>query len=136
MSACGLIHSPNGDVNPTLSAIKIYFDPLKRNDRYLVCYQCQRAPCVDVCEVEALYLVDGIVRFEESRCTKCGKCVDACPFNAIFFNTTFQTIVKCDLCVNFSVRYCEEACPVQAISLLGKASAKRINQHTPIKKED
>ncbi len=119
MSVCGLIHSPNGEANPSLSAIRVYFDPHSRKDIVLVCYQCQRAPCVAVCEVNALYLENGIVRFDSSACVGCEKCLEACPFNVIFPFPTEEKIIKCDLCVNHPIRYCETICPVQAISVIG-----------------
>ncbi len=120
MAVCGLIHGSEGRIDPSLSAIRINFDQYERKDKVLVCYQCQKAPCVSVCESGALYLEEGIVKYDASLCIGCDKCLEACPFGVIFpFPGDEKKVIKCDLCVNYSVRYCEEACPVQAISLIG-----------------
>jgi len=37
--------------------------------------------CVKVCKFDALKIVDGLPVVDYSRCTGCGKCVEACPRN-------------------------------------------------------
>ncbi len=125
MSACGMIHNPEGRADPALSAIRIQFDQFTRKDKVLVCYQCQRAPCVSACEVNALYLENGIVKYDASTCIGCEECLDACPFGVIFPFPSTEKIIKCDLCVNYQVRYCEMVCPVQAISVIGRKKNQR-----------
>jgi Fe-S-cluster-containing dehydrogenase component len=51
------------------------------------CMQCAKAPCVDVCPVQASYYrEDGIVMMDYDRCIGCRYCEAACPFQARSFN--------------------------------------------------
>ncbi len=51
------------------------------------CMQCAKAPCVDVCPVQASYYrPDGIVMMNYDRCIGCRYCEVACPYGARSFN--------------------------------------------------
>jgi Fe-S-cluster-containing dehydrogenase component len=51
------------------------------------CMQCAKAPCVDVCPVQASYYrPDGIVMMDYDRCIGCRYCEVACPYEARSFN--------------------------------------------------
>ncbi|WP_040212080.1 RnfABCDGE type electron transport complex subunit B [Clostridium polynesiense] len=39
--------------------------------------------CVKVCKFDALHIVNGIAKVDETKCTACGACVNICPKNLI-----------------------------------------------------
>ena len=47
------------------------------------CQGCLEHPCVEVCPKKAVHMENGHSHIDESLCIKCGKCLDACPYNAI-----------------------------------------------------
>lgn len=56
------------------------------------CMQCQHAPCVEVCPVQATYVrEDGIVMMDYDRCIGCRYCEVACPYDARKFNWEERT---------------------------------------------
>jgi Fe-S-cluster-containing dehydrogenase component len=55
----------------------------------LMCQQCDRPPCADVCPTGATYLApDGIVAQIYPRCIGCRYCTNACPYGVKLFNWT------------------------------------------------
>ncbi len=71
------------------------------------CQGCLAHPCVEVCPKKAISMVDGKSVIDETKCIKCGRCKDVCPYNAI---------IKQE-------RPCAAACGMDAISSdeLGRA---------------
>lgn len=47
------------------------------------CQGCLEHPCMEVCPKGAISMVNGKSHIDEEKCIKCGKCADACPYNAI-----------------------------------------------------
>ena len=47
------------------------------------CQGCLEHPCVAVCPKKAISMVKGHSYIDQEKCIKCGKCVSACPYNAI-----------------------------------------------------
>ncbi|HWP99264.1 MAG TPA: 4Fe-4S dicluster domain-containing protein [Vicinamibacterales bacterium] len=55
----------------------------------LMCQQCDRPPCTDVCPTRATYLnPDGLVAQIYARCIGCRYCANACPYAVKVFNWT------------------------------------------------
>ena len=55
----------------------------------LMCQQCDRPPCTDVCPTSATYLnPEGIVAQIYPRCIGCRYCTNACPYSVKVFNWT------------------------------------------------
>jgi formate hydrogenlyase subunit 2 len=51
----------------------------------VMCHQCEDAPCVQVCPVNAIRHQDSAIVLNESLCVSCKLCGIACPFGAIGF---------------------------------------------------
>ena len=49
----------------------------------LTCHQCEGAPCLAVCPVDAIRRTDDAVIVNEQTCIGCKLCAVVCPFGAI-----------------------------------------------------
>lgn len=47
------------------------------------CQGCLEHPCIEVCPKDAIHMENGRSIIDEEKCIKCGKCLNACPYNAI-----------------------------------------------------
>ncbi|HDD25966.1 MAG TPA: 4Fe-4S dicluster domain-containing protein, partial [Acidilobales archaeon] len=70
-----------------------------------VCIPCADKVCVKVCPTGALSYDSktGAIVLDETKCTKCGACFDACPAGALAPHPDTglpMTCNKCSLCVN------------------------------------
>jgi Fe-S-cluster-containing hydrogenase component 2 len=86
----------------------------------IVCSQCKIPVCADACPVEALKRTDGVVHLNKEECISCMKCVDACPFGAIYAHNDVDHPIKCDLCGGNPE--CVSACPKMAIRFIPEQS--------------
>ena len=64
-----------------------------------LCRGCLAHSCMEVCPRDAITHVDGQAHIDKSKCIKCGKCKNACPYDAI----------------GKKVRPCSVACGIKAI---------------------
>lgn len=65
------------------------------------CQMCMAKKCMGACNFGAITFEQGRAHIDPKKCKECGKCADACPYNAI-----------ADL-----MRPCKRSCPVDAITL-------------------
>lgn len=89
------------------------------------CHHCAKAPCADVCPVDAISRDDeGIVLIDKDACIGCRECLDACPFDAMQFEERNDIAVKCDLCIQRLAEKkrpaCISVCPTGCIQLGGR----------------
>lgn len=47
------------------------------------CRGCLAHPCTAVCPAKAVSIVDGYSHIDQEKCLKCGRCKEACPYDAI-----------------------------------------------------
>ncbi len=112
---CAVSHF--GKNNPKKSAVRVlitYPHPVVRMP--IICSQCKEPPCGEVCPVNALSRTDGVVKLDRELCISCFKCVEACPFGAIYAHQDCNQPIKCDLCGGDPE--CVKHCPKEAIRLI------------------
>lgn len=86
------------------------------------CQQCDNAPCVNACPVNAIapqekgFGVEGTRVVDESKCIGCGACEAACPFDMIVVDKETGKSKKCFLCNGEPT--CAKYCPSGALKLV------------------
>ena len=124
---CAMEHF--GVNNPKKSAVRVlvtYPHPVVRMP--IVCSQCKSPVCADACPVDALRRADGVVHLDTDTCVSCMKCVEACPFGAMYAHEDIENPIKCDLCGGEPK--CVEVCPKGALRLIPEQAmgeSKRMN---------
>lgn len=91
--------------------------------RYMhdICQHCEDAPCITVCTAKAIYKQeDGIIIIDPTKCTGGRQCQDACPYDAIYFNTDLNIAQKCTFCAHllddgWKEPRCVDSCPTSAL---------------------
>jgi formate dehydrogenase iron-sulfur subunit len=96
------------------------------------CFHCADAPCVEVCPTGTLSKWNGLTIVEAEKCSSCGYCTDACPFDVP--NIAENRVSKCVACLDRvkdgQTPWCAQTCPSQAIKfgerdeILGQAKAR------------
>ncbi|MBA7639794.1 Ion-translocating oxidoreductase complex subunit B [subsurface metagenome] len=124
---CAIKHF--GVNNPKKSAIRVlttYPHPVMRMP--IVCSQCKVLTCAQVCPVDALRRSNGVVQLDKENCISCYKCVDACPFGAIYVHEDYDLPIICDMCGGDPE--CVKKCPTGALRLIPESTLgefKRLN---------
>ena len=113
-------------VRGTVPKVKVAYRPH-------LCMHCDDAPCIEACPVEgAIYKrEDGLVIIDPVKCTGCKNCVDACPYDVIFFNEDLNIAQKCTGCAHllddgWDEPRCADACPTLAIRFMDEDEAKEL----------
>ncbi len=70
---------------PLIDIIKFACNKCPENKVFVTnaCQNCLEHPCVEVCPKNAVSIVDGSSHIDQSKCIKCGMCVNACEYHAI-----------------------------------------------------
>ena len=86
--------------------------------------------CVNACPFDAIHIINGIAKVDESACKACGKCIEACPKGLIeLIPATAKTRVACfskdagpvamktcdSACIGCGI--CVKNCPAEAIKV-------------------
>ena len=111
VAVCSLIQSGNHD--RSASVIRVNLELFSGKHTHVFCRQCENPECRSACPEEAIYkdLQSGAWTINYDLCTKCGICVEACPYGAMFWHRSAP--LKCDLCGGTPA--CCEACRFDAI---------------------
>lgn len=87
--------------------------------------------CVQVCEFDAIHIIDGVAVVDEEKCVNCGKCIAICPKNLIESKPANKAVVVeckskafgkdvknvCDVgCIGCGI--CEKTCKFDAIHVV------------------
>ncbi|MBT8447887.1 MAG: 4Fe-4S dicluster domain-containing protein [Gammaproteobacteria bacterium] len=86
----------------------------------VMCQHCEDAPCIDDCPTYAIHQrADGLVEIDAEMCVGCQNCGEACPYDAIDFDSAAGTADKCNMCdhrVQEDLKpMCVDVCPTRAI---------------------
>lgn len=115
--ACSIHHG--GQTRESAMRIRIkrqYPQKMDRPFQPQVCQSCDQPKCAEVCPQNALVIEReaGRVHLLEGKCDACGKCVEACPFQAIWLDPLRKVAIKCDLCGGHP--QCVNFCQFKAIT--------------------
>ncbi len=114
------------EVRGTVPKVKVAYRPH-------MCMHCDNAACMASCPTEgAIYKRDdGLVIIDAEACTGCRNCMDACPYDAIYFNEDLNLAQKCTGCAHlldsgWEEPRCVDACPTLALKFVDEDEAKDI----------
>ena len=108
-----LVPDPDG---PIVTSAGRFSSNIRRSSLPRLCNQCDNPPCVIVCPVKATFKrEDGPVLIDYTKCIGCGICIQACPYDARYFNTVQETADKCTFCVQRLDRGMLPACVTSCV---------------------
>jgi Fe-S-cluster-containing dehydrogenase component len=68
----------------------------------MLCYHCNPAPCLEACPTNAIRrrAKDGIIYVDSPACIGCKRCMQACPYGAMQWDSRYGRVFKCNFCMN------------------------------------
>lgn len=95
---------------------------LQRDSVPVLCQHCDKPACMEACSVGGIHReLDGSIQLDASACSRCGACIQACPYGVIEALADGAPI-KCDLCLEARregwLPSCAQHCPGRAIALM------------------
>jgi len=95
--ACSLFHEKQ--IWPEASRVRVFMFVPGVEIPHL-CFQCNDPECIEACPEGALSVDEQTkaIRVDDSLCTACGLCIDACPGRVPHLHPDGNSIVICDLC--------------------------------------
>jgi len=113
--------------SPQLSAVSVITYDKAMISVPIMCTQCEDAPCMRVCPVQAIYEDDQKTKIiDYKKCIGCKMCISACPLGNMAFDG--KAVFKCDLCGGDP--QCAKFCPTGAIEY------KEANPSSLVKRKD
>ena len=99
-----------------------------------MCNHCDNPSCLAACAPKAITKrPDGLVLIDPAKCTGCKLCVDACPYDSIYYNEGLHLAQKCTGCAHLLDRgfpiktpRCVDVCPNEAIKFGEEADFKDV----------
>ena len=94
---CTLHHE--GKIWPEASRVRVFM-LIPTIEVPHLCAQCDDAPCIPSCPVDALSISEktGAILVDRDLCTACGICIDACPGRVPALHPKEDYVLICDLC--------------------------------------
>lgn len=130
--ACSFQHTQ--EFNPERSRIKVLTWENAGFSIPMMCQQCDDAPCVRVCPVNAIYRSEetGAMIVNNEKCIRCKLCVQACPFGNNTYDAVSHSIIKCDLCGGDP--QCAKFCPSGALSYCENSAGNLVKRKATAEK--
>jgi len=116
-------HTKLGKHDPKSACIKVVNLDYWGFSNPVLCIQCPKPACVEVCPTQALSQnEEGVILLDKGKCDSCGLCLPACPIGAINWDEEQGLPMICDLCGGKPV--CVEWCPAEVLAFSNNSAKK------------
>lgn len=73
---------PNNCIKPDLNDLGVIGQMVPIYDEEL-CNGCKKCTVINICPIDAVKVVDGVLNIDKDLCNNCGRCIGKCHFDAI-----------------------------------------------------